>query len=274
MATRVYTANVTETLGGWVDDPDATGYYYVLSSSLGGPLIISTSHGIQHIPSTSTITGVVAKSYLVGCDHPGGIAKNIQHALFGADLITITNTTTPILMGTAPAYNDASLYTTNSGTCTPAATSKFSIVYIPAGTGDFPEHWRMKAVSAGFMNGAPPTIQVTFTLPYPTVTTLPVTNATPVSATLNAAVNPNGANIYYPVSYYFEYGLTTSYGTTTPLVNNLLGSSDVGAFANITGLTANTTYHYRVRAVNLDIESLGSDQVFNTSQQDISIYIF
>ena len=45
----------------------------------------------------------------------------------------------------------------------------------------------------------------------PTVTTKPASSITQDSATLNCTVNPNGLNI----NVYFQYGLTTSYSTTT-----------------------------------------------------------
>ena len=48
----------------------------------------------------------------------------------------------------------------------------------------------------------------------PTATTLAVSNLEVTSATLNGAVNPNGQDTHY----YFEYGLTTAYGQTSPAV--------------------------------------------------------
>jgi hypothetical protein len=49
--------------------------------------------------------------------------------------------------------------------------------------------------------------------PTPAVTTNPATNVTAFSATLNGSVNPRGAT----TMVYFQYGLTTSYGSTTPM---------------------------------------------------------
>src|SRR5208282_5092928 len=54
---------------------------------------------------------------------------------------------------------------------------------------------------------------VTYGLPIlpPTVTTLAALNITPTTATLNAIVNPNGAD----TEVYFQWGATTNYGHST-----------------------------------------------------------
>jgi alpha-tubulin suppressor-like RCC1 family protein len=80
------------------------------------------------------------------------------------------------------------------------------------------------------------------------------------SATLNATVNPNGL----PVSdCHFEYGTTTSYGTSVPC-SSLPGSgeSPVAVSASVTGLSENTTYHFRISATSGAGMSLGSDHAF------------
>ena len=46
------------------------------------------------------------------------------------------------------------------------------------------------------------------TIAQPVVTTLPATDITPISATVNGTVNPNGAL----TASYFQYGLTTNCG--------------------------------------------------------------
>src|SRR4029077_1833508 len=47
----------------------------------------------------------------------------------------------------------------------------------------------------------------------PVVTTNPATNVASFSATLNGTLNPGGAS----TTVYFQYGPTTSYGSTTPM---------------------------------------------------------
>ena len=74
-------------------------------------------------------------------------------------------------------------------------------------------------------------------------------------------MNPNGQ----AATWYFEYGKTTRYGTKSATVNAGAGTSDVAATASLTGLAANTTYHYRLVATNTSGTSRGTGGVFTTS---------
>ncbi len=65
--------------------------------------------------------------------------------------------------------------------------------------------------------------------------TQPATGVTNTGATLNGTIDT-------PASVYFEYGTTTSYGlTTTPQA-----ATGPAVSAPVSGLTAQTTYHYRL----------------------------
>jgi immune inhibitor A len=58
---------------------------------------------------------------------------------------------------------------------------------------------------------------------------------------------PNGL----PTNATIEYGLTTSYGTTLVLASNVNSLNEWGNYTDkITGLTPNTTYHFRMRVEN------------------------
>jgi outer membrane protein assembly factor BamB len=96
----------------------------------------------------------------------------------------------------------------------------------------------------------------------PTVVTEPAASVTQTAATLNASVNPNGATV---TECSFEYGPTSTYGSSTPC-ESLPGSGEtpVAVSASLHGLSANTTYHYRIAATNLGDTSHGSDETFNT----------
>lgn len=101
----------------------------------------------------------------------------------------------------------------------------------------------------------------------PTVITSAATNITSSSATLNGSVNPNGLN----TTYSFEYGLTTSYGSTISAGTELTGTTNQSVTANVSGLTANTNYHYRITAANSAGTSFGDDIQFTTSDsQDLA----
>jgi hypothetical protein len=61
----------------------------------------------------------------------------------------------------------------------------------------------------------------------------------------------------------FQYGLTTNYGSTTP-VQTRTGNAYLNIHANITGLIANRTYHFRIRATNMAGTRFGGDRTFTT----------
>jgi hypothetical protein len=76
------------------------------------------------------------------------------------------------------------------------------------------------------------------------------------SAALRGAINPYDSMI---VNYYFEYGITSNFGSTTPVRTiNAFGSIS----ENISGLTPDTVYHYRIVAANPLGTSYSSESVF------------
>ncbi len=92
------------------------------------------------------------------------------------------------------------------------------------------------------------------------LTTDAATNVARNTTTLNAHYNGNGEDTHY----YFEWGPTTSYGNTTPMVDEGSGSGSQGVSAELTGLTVETTYHFRVVASNSVGTSYGDDESFKT----------
>ncbi|MDA8241683.1 MAG: hypothetical protein M0Z67_15120 [Nitrospiraceae bacterium] len=128
-------------------------------------------------------------------------------------------------------------------------------------------HYRVVATnSAGTTYGG----NVPFTTPSnapPCAMTNSATNKNGNSATLNGTVNPNGLE----ASVYFEWGLTTSYGNTTSAQLLSAGVDDISVAANITGLSINMTYHFRVVATNADGTTYGPDMSFMTPPITIEI---
>jgi hypothetical protein len=76
------------------------------------------------------------------------------------------------------------------------------------------------------------------------------------TATLTGTVDPNGS----PTVYYFEYGTTTDYQLDSA-TQTAAGDDPVAVQATISGLTANTTYHYRLVAGT----ARGEDRTFTTT---------
>jgi hypothetical protein len=82
----------------------------------------------------------------------------------------------------------------------------------------------------------------------PAIDSASVINLTTTSADLTAQINPNGSG----TTYRFEWGTSTSYGTNVPIPDADIGSgmSDVAATTHLSGLGANTTYHWRILATS------------------------
>lgn len=95
----------------------------------------------------------------------------------------------------------------------------------------------------------------------PTVVTGDAADVTPGGARLTGTVNPQGTS----TSYRFEYGPTTSYGSTTAVTDAGAGTSAVAASATLTGLGTQTTYHYRLVALRGgSVVAVGADRTFTT----------
>jgi hypothetical protein len=85
------------------------------------------------------------------------------------------------------------------------------------------------------------------------------------SATLTGAVNPNDATL---TSCSFEYGVGApggSYESSVPCAQAPIANDErQGVSAAVSGLSANTTYHYRLVASSLSGTSAGADATFTT----------
>jgi hypothetical protein len=89
-----------------------------------------------------------------------------------------------------------------------------------------------------------------------TVSTGDAQSITTTSATITGKVNPGGA----ATTYHFEYGTTSAYGVTLPDNDAGAGNADLGVNAPLSGLTPQTTYHYRLVANGVS----GGDRTFKT----------
>src|SRR5207248_9466328 len=96
----------------------------------------------------------------------------------------------------------------------------------------------------------------------PAATTGKAASVTQSTATINGTVNPHGV----PTAFYFEFGKTKSYGTRTNTGDAGAGTSGRAVSAALTGLAANTTYHYRRVAFSAAGTTRGRDRTFKTPQ--------
>jgi hypothetical protein len=101
----------------------------------------------------------------------------------------------------------------------------------------------------------------TFTTPdVPRIDSTTTSSVTQTTAHLSSSVSGNAS----PTNVYFEYGPTTGYGTSTS--SAFIGSSLLSAStgADVAGLAAGTTYHFRAVAVNGIGTTTGPDQTLTT----------
>jgi len=160
---------------------------------------------------------------------------------------------TPLLAGVGNIASDpsfASGYHLNAGS--PCINTGTNQVWM-ATAADLDDKWRVA-------NGTVDMGAFEFgSLPMPAVTTNPAANVASFSATLNGSLNPRGAT----TMVYFQYGPTTSYGSTTPMQTQT-GNTVRPITANISGLMASHVYHFRMVAHNNGGTSFGSDRTFAT----------
>jgi len=99
------------------------------------------------------------------------------------------------------------------------------------------------------------------------VNTEPATSISATGATLVGSLQPQGI----ATKYRFEYGETPAYGKASPVEYfESTASGPVAAQSAISGLTPNTTYHYRLVAFNSFGITTGSDATFKTTGPTIT----
>ena len=149
----------------------------------------------------------------------------------------------------------------------PKAGQKFRIINAQLRSGTFSS---IKGTEAGSgltyqveYDGTGVTLTVVSGVTLPTVITKAASAIAQTTATLNATVNPNGSNVS---KCEFEYGTSIIYDKTAPCASLPgSGTSAVAVSAAISGLSANTTYHFRIVATNGGGTREGLDESFNTN---------
>lgn len=123
-------------------------------------------------------------------------------------------------------------------------------------------HYRLVAVSsAGITRGA----DRTFTTPatkQPLAETGAASRITATTARLEGRLNALGEL----TMFHFEYGPDTNYGSQTASMTGGIQITPRTAFAHLTGLKPNATYHYRLIATNAHGTTRGADATLTTTQ--------
>jgi 6-phosphogluconolactonase (cycloisomerase 2 family) len=95
----------------------------------------------------------------------------------------------------------------------------------------------------------------------PSATTGAASAITDTGATVAGTVNAHGV----ATNYTFEYGTSTSFGAISPISSAGSASTDVAQTADLTGLSPNTTYYYRLVASSSAGDAVGTVHTFKTT---------
>jgi uncharacterized protein (TIGR02145 family) len=99
----------------------------------------------------------------------------------------------------------------------------------------------------------------------PSVTTIDASLIANCKATLNGTINANGSS----TNVKFEYGITSSYGSSVEYTQNpVSGSTDANVSQEITGLVSGQTYYFRIVATNTYGQTNGNGLTFKTTVKD------
>ena len=208
----------------------------------------------------STLASVVAPA---ATSSAATSVTNTTASINGSVNANGSSTTVSFEYGTTFLYGSAAAATSATATGITPVTVTSALTGLTPGQS---YHFRVKAVSAG---GTTYGEDLTFTTTQPpTAATQVATNLSKTAATLNGQVNANGL----ATTITFEYGTTTSYGTIVNGVpDNEAGTTNTAIKADITGLTQNTTYHYRIKAVSAAGTAVGEDRTLSTNVTTPSI---
>lgn len=245
--THSYTGNSTQRVS-----IDSTGlapntrYHFRLvgTNSLG------VTYGSDGIFTTSTSTGppvAVAKP----ANRVASFSATLNSSVYPHGLTT----TVYFQYGTTTGYGLTTSAQTNAGNRYQDISANISGL-----TTSTTYHYRIVATnSSGTRYGGDTTFTTLTPNGHPIVTTDPSTLIASFSARLNGSLNPHGLT----TTVYFQYGTTTSYGLTTA-PHSQTGNTFQNVTANVSGLTASTTYHFRTVATNSAGTTYGPDRTFHT----------
>jgi len=280
-------ASFSATLNGSVDPHGLTTtvyFQYGTTTSYGHTTLSQIKTGNTYQGVSANISGLTASTTY----HFRIVATNSSGTRYGSDrTLTTLSATGPPVVTTSPATLIASFSATLNGSVDPhgltttvyfqyGTTTSYGLTSaIQSKTGSTYQnvaaninglsasttyHFRVVATnSAGTTYGADRTFTTLSATGPPVVITNSATNIATNTATLNGSVDPHGLT----TTVYFQYGTTTSYGHTSASQSKT-GNAYQNVSANISGLTAITTYHFRIVATNNSGTTYGSDKTFTT----------
>ena len=268
--------------------------YYILTIVCAGFLLITTtslSTGIGgqstagctcHSPSPSgatfvALTGTPAGGYVNGQTYSLTLTvTNGMQIAAGFNMAVNVGTfstsgTGTVVLGTQEMTHTAPKMM-SSGTATwtlnwtAPATGNVQAIFDVAGNAvnlnggnDIGDLWNMITVNVAAATGG---------ATIPTITVGTPSGITIAAGTINGTVKANNASTTVSV----EYGLTTAYGQTAATnPANVSGNTATPVNATLSGLAANTIYHYRIKAINSVGTSTSADATFKTLATNVAV---
>lgn len=225
----------------------AQGTIDVTVTTVGGSSATGASTRFTYAAAPTATTGVASSITATGATIAGTASDN------GAE------TTLSFEYGQTISYGSTA--TATPGTLSAGAGSTAVSGSLSGLTCNTPYHFRLKAVNGVATTNGLDASFTTAACP-PSATTNAASALTATAATLNATVNDNGA----ATNVGFEWGTSTSYGnlaSASPATVNA-GAGSTPVTGNLTGLSCNTVYHYRVSTTSSAGTTLGSDVSFTT----------
>jgi len=221
--------------------------------------------------------GTTACDAAVGYDGPSGVGVPIGlYGLRANDFTAVTQTSATLNSRVNPdgsnvteckfEYGTTVAYG-SSAACRALPGSGERPVLVSAAVGGLAPsteyHFRVVSTNGKGTLRGPDIVFTTASVTAPSVETKGAGGVGESSATVYASVNPRGAAISRCT---FEYGTTSSYGSSAPCTSlPAAGSTPVAVDANLAGLAKGTTYHYRISATNSSGTTAGTDATFKTT---------
>ena len=250
-------------------------------------------HSIAYAQATNGTVTVMQETMAAGGGRVGGGNPMSAVTVIGTPIGGASTNTTYMVQGGYPSASDTTpptgtitinsgaTYTTsaaatltlsatdNSGSVAHMQLSNDNVTYtapeayvtskswtLPVGDGTKTVYVKFKDAAGNWSSPASDSIALDTTPP--TISAAGTSNLASTSATIVWTTNE-------PAASQVEYGLTTAYGSLTPLDSTLVTSHSV----TISGLSANTLYHYRVHSTdgagNL---AISADLTFTTAPPD------
>jgi hypothetical protein len=246
-ANQTFTGNTTRSVAANISGlaASATYHFRIVATNIGG-----TRYG-----SDQTFTTLSATGPPVVITNPATLIASYSAALHGSVDPHGLTTSFHFQYGTTTSYGHTTAPQSQTGNTYRNVSANISSL-----TASTVYHFRIVATNnAGTTYGIDRTFTTLSAAGAPVVTTNPATNVASFSATLNGSLDPHGLT----TGVYFQWGTTSGYGFTSGVLSQT-GNTYRDIYLDISGLSASTTYHFRMVATNSAGTTYGIDRTFRT----------